>query len=100
MKARIIQGVRIACGNWLDGTMDFESAAEFIKSYADDGMVTIAIARDTMNHFRATRDLKKTMDMIMVMRKARFDLIERGKGYRAYVRLTRPDIPGFIEKDL
>jgi len=100
MKARIIQGVKIACENWLDGTMDFESAAKFIKSYADDPAVDVKIALETMSYFRATGDLEKTKEVIMEMRQVQFERLQAKKEKKAFASLTRPDIPGFIEKDL
>ena len=99
MKARVIQGVKIACESWLDGSMDFEAAVKFLRSYADDPAVTIGIARATMNHFRATRDLAKTQAAVMTMRQIEFFRLQAKKKEKEIARLTRPDIPGFLESD-
>lgn len=88
MKDRIIEGVKIACEKWERGGMDFEEAVKFVKFYADDPAITESIARETMNHFRTTRDLEKTMAAIMVMRKARFDRLQKKGKTRATLNLT------------
>lgn len=90
MRDRIFEGVKIACENWLAGEMNFEAAVKFIKSYPDDPCVTIAIARETMNYFRTTRDLEKTQAAIMSMRLAKFNKSLGRSASRATLSLTIP----------
>ena len=97
MKDRICEGVKIACESWDSGDSDFETAVQFIKSYADDPAVTVAIARETMNHFRTTRDLEKTQAAIMSMRLAKFNRQLVKSMSKATLSLTIPG-RGFIGK--
>lgn len=100
MKARVLRGVEIACQGWLDKELTFEAAIQFLKSYSDDPAVTWKIARETMMYFRCTLDIKKTQYMIMEMRRVEFDRLQRKKKATALMILTRPDLPGFMGKDL
>ena len=99
MKERVIQGVKIACESWLDGSMDFEAAVKFLRSYADDPAIGTAIARAGVNYFRATRDLVKTQAAVMTMRQIEFFRLQAKKKEDEIARLTRTDIPGFLESD-